>query len=58
MRDRISSYIEVVERVGVESMDEWLWGQRLRWFRHVLRRGKDTEVRKVLTIEVAGTSMI
>ena len=27
----------------------------MRWVGHVLRRGEDTEVGRVLTIEVAGT---
>ncbi len=31
---------EITERLGVESIEEWLRKQRLRWFGHVLRRGR------------------
>ncbi len=53
LRDRSFSS-EVAERVDVDSIGELLRRQRLRWFGHVLRRGEDLEVGKVLTMEVAG----
>lgn len=48
---------EVAERVGVESMEGWLRRQRLRWYGHLLRRGEDTEVGRVLTMAVAGCEL-
>ncbi len=41
LRDRINS-TQIVERVGVGSIEEWL------------RRGEDTEVGRVWTMEKAG----
>ncbi len=49
LRVRITS-MEVPERVGVESMKEWLRRQHLRWSGYGLRRGEDTEVGRVLTM--------
>ncbi len=46
---------KVAGRVGVESIEGRLRGKPLRWFGYVLRRGGDTEVGRVLTMEVAGT---
>ncbi len=43
------------ERVGVESMEGWLRRQPLRWYGHLLRRGENTKVGRVLTVEAAGT---
>ncbi len=54
LRGRISS-LKVAERVSVELIEEWVRRQRLRWFGYVLRRGWDTEVGRVLAMEVAGT---
>ncbi len=47
LRDKISSS-GVAEREGVGSIEEWLRRQHLRWFEHVLRRGEDTEVGRVI----------
>ncbi len=42
VRDRISSS-EVAERVDVESTEEWLRREHLRWFGYVLRSWEDIE---------------
>ncbi len=55
-RDRIRSP-EVAERVDAESIEGWFRRQHWRWFWHVLRGCKvckDTEVGRVLTMEVVG----
>ncbi len=53
MRNKITSP-EVAERVGVESIKEWLRRKNMRWFGYLLRRGEDKEVGRVFTMEVAG----
>ena len=41
--------LEVVEMLGVESIEEWSRRQRLKRFRYVSRKGEDAEVGRVLT---------
>ncbi len=36
--------LEVVKRLGVESIEEWSRRQRLKRFRYVLRKEEGTEV--------------
>ncbi len=53
LRDRMSS-LEIAERMGVESIEKLSRRQRYRWLGHVLKRGQDIEVGRVLTMEISG----
>ena len=47
---------EVRQRLGVESIEDWIRCQRLRWFGHVKRRDSEEEIRKVLEFKPEGIS--
>ena len=37
--------------MGVDDLEEHLRQKRLRWFRHIVRRDEEVEIKRVLQIE-------
>ena len=41
-------------KVGVDDLEEHLRQQRLRWFRHIVRRDEEVEIKKMLELKIEG----
>ena len=51
LRDKMESTV-IALRVGVENLEEHLRLKNLWWFRHVVRREEEVEIKKVLEFEI------
>ena len=41
-------------KVGVDNLGENWRQKRLRWFRHIVRRDEEVEIKKVLELKIEG----
>ena len=51
MKDKVES---TVMRMGVDNLEEHLRQKRLRWFRHIVSRDEEVEIKKVLEQKIEG----
>ena len=45
LRDKVESTV-IASRVGVNDLEEHLRQKRLQWFRHIIRRDEEVEIKK------------
>ena len=53
LRDKMES-TEIASKVGVDDLEEHLRQKRLMWFRHIIRRDEDVEIKNVLELKIEG----
>ena len=41
-------------RMGVDDLEEHSRQKRLRWFRHIVRREEEVEIKKMLELKIKG----
>ena len=51
--DKMESTV-IALKVGVDSLEEHLRMKRLRWFRHIVRRDEEVEIKRVLELKIEG----
>ena len=53
LKDKMESTV-IALKVGVDDLEEHLRQKRLRWFRHIVRRDEEVEIKKVLELKIEG----
>ena len=53
LKDMVESTV-ITSRVGVDDLEEDLRQKRLRWFRHIVRRDKEVEIKNVFELKIEG----
>ena len=51
LKDMVESTV-IASRMGVDNIEEHLKQRRLRWFRHILRRDEEVEIKKVFELKI------
>ena len=51
LKDMVESIV-IASRVGMHNLEEHLRQKRLRWFRHIVRRDEEVEIKKVLELKI------
>ena len=53
LKDKVESRV-IALRMGVDDLEKHLRQKRLRWFRYIVRREEEVEIRKLLELKIEG----
>ena len=53
LKNKVESTV-IASRMGVDDLEEHLRQKRLRWFRHIVIRDEEVEIKKVLELKIEG----
>ena len=53
LKDKVESTV-IASRVEVDNLEEHLKQERLRWFRHIVRRDEVVVIKKVFELKIKG----